>query len=582
MKRLLVIIWVILLATPCPGQDASVRATVDRSEVAPGESLVLTVEIKGGEGNVSVSGIRDFDVASQGSSRNISVINGRMSSSTTYTYVLLPKKTGRLLVPPLPVTVDDQTLYTQMLAIQVSEDQSGPVDGVTADLFVDISLSDASPYLGEQVVARVKIYNAITIAGRAFRQEPVFDGFTAEKMDGARSYSAMIDGRRYQVVEVVYVLVPEQTGQLSAGPAAVEFEVVSRDRRTSRSPFDAFFDTTRTVPKIIRAEAVPVTVRPLPTYSGSKPFSGLVGEFDLNVAIDETDLNVGGSANLTVTVIGRGNIREAPLPSLELPEDVFKVYQEDPVTDVAVSDAGLSGNRRFAAALVPLQQGQYKLGPFFLNYFDVEREQYITVQSEPIMVTVAPAADKDRIDLYAADNGAKDNDTTRQRKQSVQFTGKDIFPLKKDLAAIDHHPPVSIGWFAAGSGLPILLYFIAAALAGYMQKGESTAKMMARQAREALKDGRSSRSKTGDDLDALYRAVVYAVYARAGRKGESLTYQEARTLLENSGCAAALIDETANALEAIEQARYGGQADTLSPDKELLATVGSLVRRLIK
>ena len=80
MKRLIVIIGILLLAIPCLAQgadkDVSVQATVDRSEIAPGESLTLTVEIKGGDGDVNPSGIRDFDVTSRGSASNISIING--------------------------------------------------------------------------------------------------------------------------------------------------------------------------------------------------------------------------------------------------------------------------------------------------------------------------------------------------------------------------------------------------------------------------------------------------------------------------------------------------------------------------
>ncbi len=583
MKRLILIAAALFWAATCLAAEPEVRATVDRSEVAPGESLRLTVEISGAQGAVNVSGIRDFEVVSRGTSQNISIVNGQMSKRVNYTYTLMPKKTGRLLIPPLPVDIDGRTLYTEMLAIQVARDGGEQNAGRSSDLFARMSLSEKQVCLGQQFIARLRIYNAVPVTGRAFQKAPVFEGFAVEQLEENRTYTTTISGRRYEVVEVVYVLTPEKTGTLAAGPATIECQVVRRDRSAGRSPFDAFFNPVQPVSKLVRAEAAEVTVVPLPKFSGPGRFSGLVGTFDLQVDIDETALTVGGSANLTMTVKGQGNIRDATLPQLALPEEAFKIYQEDPVEEVAVSAAGISGHKRFSAALVPLRQGEYQLGPFSLTYFDVEREQYVTVQSEPLAVTVAPASKESEVNLFAAGKQEGKAETSNIRKESVRFTGKDLFPLKKDLSAIADRPPVSVTQYLLLIGLPGIFYLVALAVAVYARKDESVARVMARQSRTALKTARRLGVNAGGDyLDSLYRAIVYAVYSRAGRQGQTLTYREARTLLEEKGCSEAFIEEVCAFLEAVEQARYGGQSGDASAAEILMRTAGDLVRRLTR
>jgi hypothetical protein len=563
-----------------------VSASVDRTRVVGGESLTLTVTVDGGKGDVNVDGIRDFKVVSRGTSSSINIVNGSMSSRTDYAYTLMPLKKGPLVIPPLPVTVGGKTIYTEMISVEVSDAPQTTGAPQDEDVFIRMSVSDKAPWLGEQITCRLSLYNAVQIANAALTAAPEFPGFSAEKLPDNRNYSRVVGGRRFDVTELVYVLTPEEAGEHTLGPAVISCDVVVRGSSRGNSLFDSFFNDPffggghNLRHRRLTADPVNVKVRPLPEYSGNEPFSGLVGEFAISAEMDQTTITEGESANMAVIISGRGNIQAASSPGFKLP-DAFKVYEDTPVEEIAASDAGVSGKKRFPAAIVALTPGRYTVGPFSLTYFDVNRESYITISTTPIEITVK-ASDK-KAAGNAGNIGAKEGEPLPRpvRKQAVEFTGHDIFPLKQNLSALDHQGTVPIQIFLLLIGGPFLLYGIAAVVVTRIRRKIDDRTLMCRKARSALKSAGNGRLAIEERLDLLFKAVVYAVYARAGRKGESLTYREARQMLCENGCDETVTDNACCLLEEIEQARYGGRRVDVAFLEKTMAAVGSMIRRIM-
>lgn len=588
VKRLAIMLTMFLgvMATAGVVRAASVTASVDRTRVAGGERLNLTVTIEGGKGDVNVDGIRDFQVISRGTSSSYNIINGEVSSTVQYTYTLVPLKKGPLVIPALPVTVGKKTLYTKMIPIEVSDSPSADSGPKDADVFVRLSVSDDAPWLGEQITCRLHLYNAVRITNAGLTLAPKFPGFSAEQLEDNRSYSRVVGGRQFDVTEIVYVLTPEQAGEHSIGPAVISCDVVSRKSSRGRSTFDSFFNDPffggglNLERRRLTAAPVTVNVRPLPAYNGKESFSGLVGEFAVSAEMDQTTIDEGDSVNLAVIVSGRGNIQSASSPGFHLP-DAFKVYEDAPVEDIAVSDAGVSGKKRFPAALVALTPGTYSVGPFSLTYFDVSRESYITISTPPIDITVNPSDHHPPVDGDGAGEGKQEHLPRPVKKKAVEFTGHDIFPVKQDLSALEHQGPIPLNIFFLLTGAPFLLYGIAVVIISRVRRKVDDATLMSRKSRAALASAGREKTTLEARLDLLFKAVVYAVYARAGRRGESLTYREARQMLRENGCEASVADETCRLLSEIEQARYGGRSvDTVFFEKVRTST-GALIRRIL-
>src|SRR5438105_392560 len=96
---------------------ASFTATLDRESVTVGESATLTLTFDGGQPKAipSPQAIPNLQIADQGSSRNISIVNGQMSSTVSQNFVVTPTQPGEFTIPALQAEVDGQILTSQPL-----------------------------------------------------------------------------------------------------------------------------------------------------------------------------------------------------------------------------------------------------------------------------------------------------------------------------------------------------------------------------------------------------------------------------------------------------------------------------------
>jgi hypothetical protein len=293
MVRTLTITVIILLATAMAADAATVRAVVDRNQATVGESINLQVTIEGGDGEADLSGLTDFKIVSRGSTSSFQMINGRTSRQLIYNYVLIPLKAGNLTIPAIPVTIDGKVYYAT--PIQVTVTRQPQADSGQRDVYVTAGVSDASPWIDQQVIYTFKLFNAVQVADAKF-QAPEFNGFNAEEIEDRKSYRTVVNGREFIVTEVVYVLVPVKSGPLVIDPAVLQVGILQRSRRPQ--PFagmDAFFGRPETTTRILQTDPITVTVRSLPPKGPATAFSGLVGHFDISAALDKADLKVGDS-----------------------------------------------------------------------------------------------------------------------------------------------------------------------------------------------------------------------------------------------------------------------------------------------
>ncbi|MBI9084290.1 MAG: protein BatD [Desulfobacterales bacterium] len=580
---LIVLAWSLLALSPAWAGDVSVRAQVDRTRIANGEPFRLSVTLQGGPGTVDLSGLSDFDVASRGSSTNIQLINGRLSKEIRYDYGLIPKKTGRLTIPALPVETDNGVLHTPPIAVEVT-DQPQTADD-SADVFVQAEISTPAPYAGQQLIYRFRFFNAVQVADNVRFQKPDFTGFTVRKVEKERVFQQTVSGRTYQVTELAFVIIPLESGSATIDPAVIQCQVFQKGARqdplSRLSPFfdDRFFARHQTVPRTLRTPALPVTVRPLPPVPADMPFSGLVGRFDIKAEIDRPEVPAGESVTLTVTVAGEGNVMDAPAPELGPISDA-KVYADTPEEELSITDQGISGEKRFRFAVVPVLAGDLNLPAMELGFFDPSAGRYRRAKSRPIHVRVLAAAAGNEPAMAAPPPAS--NELPAVRKKPVTFSGRDILPLKDSLDAIEDAPAMTLLAFVLWMTGPALIYLLIAAVLARMGRTESDRQKMARQAREQIRQATEPTLTDADYLSALYTALVSAIYSAGDKLGGALTGADARRWLVEAGHADEEIVSVIQLLERIEAARFGGKTLGVDERKSLLEEtqerVGGLCR----
>lgn len=569
------VIIFIALKLCIPVHAAEIQAVVDRTHIGPGESLELTVSIKGGDGTVDISPIRDFKVLSGGTSTSVQIINGQMSREVNHTYTLIPLKEGRLVIPPLTVMSDKTPRKTAEIVVTVSPNTKEKTGG--EDVFAEGQVSNSSPYTGEPFIYTFKLFNAVQITN-ARLQKPEFSGFMAKEVDNSRkTYRTVMAGREYQVTDLNILLVPLGAGPKTIDPGSLECDIVVR-QNTRRGPFgildDSFFGQGRVEPRVIRTEPLIVTVKPLPPFNGKGQFSGLVGTFQIQFDMDKTTLNVGESATLSVTVSGTGNIMDAPAPEISIP-DAFKSYKDAPQENIQPGVNGYTGEKIFRMALVPLKEGKYTLEPITLNFFDVSSGQYKTRLTAPVSITVHPSKEKDKLEVYSSPTSEP-----KPLKKNVEFTGRDILPLKEDMDALKTQKAISTAWFWAFLLAPALLCLGVKAYLMRTTKKDDPSSLMALRADQALKDACKPNVSADEFLTCLSRSLISILLSRAGVKGESLTYIEAETILKSAGFSEEAAKSATHLIERIDSGRFSGHELDSKSRETLLAETRELVRMI--
>lgn len=571
----MVVIVFAILKLCAPAHGAEVEAVVDRTHIAPGESVELTVTVKGAEGTVDISPIRDFRMMSGGTRTSVQIINGRMSREVYHTYMLIPLKEGRLVIPPLTVTVDSTPRKTAEIVVTVSpktREQTG-----NRDVFAEGRISNSSPYEGEPIVYMFRLFHAVQIANARF-QKPEFSGFTAKEVENSqKTYRTVLNGRQYNVTELTILLVPVGAGPNTIDPAVLECDLVMHQTRR-RNPFglmdDPFFGQGGLERRAFRTEPLSVTVRPLPPFAGNGQFSGLVGEFQIHARVDKTTLNVGESATLSVTVSGTGNIMDAAAPEISIP-DTFKSYKDAPQENIQSGETGYSGEKIFRTALVPLTEGQYTLEPIALNFFDASSGRYQTRLTAPVAISVHPSGEKDKPEVSTSLSS-----DSRPLKKDVEFTGRDILPLKEDMDALETQKAMNAGWFWAFLLGPALLCAGAKIYLTRTAKTDDPSSRMAQRANQALKDASKPDISLEDFLTCLSRSLISILFAKSGVMGESLTYSEAETILLSGGFSEETAGSAVSLLERIDSARFSGQRLDMKNRETLLSETREVVRKI--
>ena len=371
-----------LLACMAQAQGAT-RAWLDRDRIAPGESVVLSVESDQGLPDTAPLQ-RDFDVRVAGRDARMDASGGSVRMHVTLRLRLTPRRTGVLQVPPLRVgaeTTPALSVEVAATALSPSPAASPATVGPRGELSIESIPDDATPYAQQAVGWTVRLYSALPImSGRL--DQPVSDGASLQRVGDDVQVQREIGGRRYTVVERRYLLVPDRSGVLRVPGATFEGRAVANF-------FEELFgrqgDTLAT-----RAPVRTLRVRPIPA-NAPQPWLPLHG---LALRYVATPQALAANAAGTVTIeLSADGASAAQLPTLELPASAgVQVFAEPATTR---EDAGRGRPRTVLTrsfALVPTRSGAVELPGLRIGWWDVVADRARTTALPPLRWEVAPAA----------------------------------------------------------------------------------------------------------------------------------------------------------------------------------------------
>ena len=406
------ILFLAVAAGRASAQGPSFQAAVDKNPVAIGDQFTLSLTLNnagmGGGKNLQLPDLGKFYImGGPNESTSMQFINGAVSSSVSYAYVLQPKEIGKWTIGPATIEAGGKKYSTEPVVLEVvkaaprpKQQAATPTQVESAaqigdNLFLKAVVDKTHVIQGEQINLVFKLYTRVRVTNYGVDKNPTMTGFWGEEVEGPKNIdlsTETVNGKQYSVGVIRRIaLFPTQSGTLEISPMEVQTTVTVQSPR-SADPFDSFFRDPfgRSVNYTVKSEPVKVKVDPLP---GGAPadFKGAVGTFAMSTEIDKRSTRTNEPVDLKVKISGQGNIKLLESPGLDVPPD-FDQYP--PKVSDAIERKGekVFGSKTFEYLLIPRYPGLKIVKPVTFSYFDLAKREYVRLRSPQIELNVEQGA----------------------------------------------------------------------------------------------------------------------------------------------------------------------------------------------
>ncbi len=380
MKFRALILWAVVALLFATQASAAVTARVDRADIELNESFTLEIT---SDSNIDrqpdVSGLdQDFYVGQGSQLSNTTIVNGQIERSKTWTFVLMPKRAGQLTIPSISVGNE----RSNPLTIDVSEPTYAPPG--EAEVFVTSEVDLEETYVQAQALLTIKIYRSVATRQPALR-EPTFEGveYLKELAGDDRSYEAIINGTAYNVVERVYAIYPQESGELLISPARFEARVLRAGRITGR--------------KVFESEPKSITVLPIPAPPAEYPNASWLPARDLQINEDWSrepdEIQAGEPLTRHVTISALGQL-ETQIPAIEPPAAPgINVYPDKPELSRRIESHGIRGIRKDQYAMIGTAAGTFVMPALEVPWWNIEAGEWRVARLPERTISILPSGE---------------------------------------------------------------------------------------------------------------------------------------------------------------------------------------------
>ncbi len=574
LKSFFVFLFAFVFAERLAAQGVTVRAFVNDANASLGNPIYYTVEIQGGTGGEVIPPTSDAIEIQRNSistSQSLSIVNGQMSQTKSLTFIAVPKKEGKVTIPPATVKIGGQVLTTNSVSLTVSKGgaaqgqspNGGTISG-SSEIFIRPVVDKTKLVVGEGATITYKLYYKLNVRQYTSEEDLKPEGFWVERFDVSKlpQVTERYNGSMYHVAVINKIQVfPTRAGKLEvAGYKGTCEALISDVKRQRGFLFDDFFASPGRMQRLsVVAPTVKFEVSELPE---PKPmsFSGAVGDYKFSATIDKSDVKAGEAVTLKFTVEGEGNINLLPTINPDLPSE-FEKYEPKVEVKVNKNTSVVTGYKTTELTVIPRASGKFDLGTVEFSYYHPQKKQYITLTSPRFELNVEP--DPKAALLSASGSGEK--------RDIKKFTA-DFRYIKTSASSLrlgGGSPLYRAWWFYVLMLLPLgaVGYFLVLQKREAQMKADIAFARSVKASPEAKK--RLKRAKEllkQHDQQAFFaeleNALIKFIGNRYNTDDHALRKDELKALLVSKQVAPELIEKLMRLLEKSEFYRYAPAKET--------------------
>lgn len=430
--------------------QVEVRAEVNTTTITLNEEINLTVYVAAPSTNVEVPempSLPNFNIYSAGQSRQVSMVNGKVTAHLQFNYILTPRFSGKTQIGAFTVKVAGKDYQTEPIEVEISrqtpsaprtaweqirqkekqkqeaqkKEEADNVNQKLPNFFMTAQTNTKKAYVNEQVTLKIRFYQAQNTLGQPLYDKPQLKGMFSEDIS-TRQGQKNFGNKTYYYTEIESALFGLVSGVAEIGPATVTYT-------SSEGIFDAFDMFFRGAnggqTHKVESDTLFVDIIPLPAENKPASFYGAVGnDYTVSSSLDSYEVTAGEPITLTVTVKGIGNlaaIKDIPVPEID---QTFRTYETSSNLNNKIAAGRLTGTKIYKTVIVPRASGNYTIPKIAFSYFDTETKIYKTVYSEELHLKVLPSLANEQKNIsFNKENGEESG-------QKIQHLSKDISYLK--------------------------------------------------------------------------------------------------------------------------------------------------------
>jgi len=377
MWRNYLTVFCVFLSIWAKAQKTSFTAGISGREVVTNSVVEVQFTLENGEGSgFEAPDFLGFKVVSGPNKQSsVSIVNGRRSSSKSWSYSILARKPGDYTIGPARIRIGNGQYETQPISVRVV--QAREEDPSVADYRIVAQTDTTSYYLGQQIVLNYKLLAKKSVTGIDLMSEDNYLGLdpsvTPQRFNQT---TEVIDGVQYNTLIIKQVtLTPSKVGTYELEPLVVRLKIpVGRQR--------GFF--TQTKSKTVSSPGL--SLRILPLTAAEKM---AVGEFTMTLRPDNTVIRQSDALKVVVRVEGSGNLDLLGPPQISTDgkldifdpdiSDLKSTYMEDRVVH----------RRLYTYSMVPNAAGRATIRAK-LKYFSLDSMRVNQLTTSPVQIRINP------------------------------------------------------------------------------------------------------------------------------------------------------------------------------------------------
>jgi hypothetical protein len=575
------------LQTASYSQDGILTVNIDPQKPAANEQFQVIFTFSGSDNSLRNFKAPDFSkfvvISGPNQSTRMELVNGSASVSISYTFVLYARQSGKYNIGAATADYKGKKIQSEPVQLEVlqasqrkqSQKQNSQSENLDIgdNIFIKVYTDRSHLRKGAQLTLTFKLYTRLSISSYDISKAPTFDGFWGEDFEMPKQpqvTTETINGKQYKSVIIKKTaLFATQSGSLKIAPLEVRCAVQVQTKRRGNDLFDSFFNdpffqSVQTVNVDIKSNPLTIVVDPLPVNAPSG-FSGAIGHFTFDAEADRHTVKAGDPITLKLTVSGSGNIRLITLPKPELPADM-ESYEPKLSDEINRSGGMIRGKKVAEYLIIPRNPGTRAIEPLKFVYFDLDRNEYITLKSPRFEFTIEPGKDFSGSGINIA------------AKEDVRLLGEDIRFIKLTMGNIGRaDEDDSSAWLVFFTLFPPLIFCGAWYYRRRMEKiyGDMPKLLFKTAGREASRRLGRARALLEQGNTESYHAEILAALTqylehKLNIRKSNMVMDSAMERLRSHGVKDNIVSLLGTCIERTEFVRYAPASDTAKARKELL------------